>query len=331
MYLTRLNSLEGFENYVSAKGANPIELLRQVGLTSAQLREPNNYCAYATVAEALELAAVACNEPLFGLGLAQAQTLGIVRDLVLTISQQPTLASALELTNRYAYLQAGGVSVITHIAGERCRLEFESQASSRLGLNQKILLSVGQLGKLVVHLMGLEKPTFPLCVRQAAPANTALPPDLVARVRFRADFNGLEIPSSWLNRAPRHDSDAVRVHFETLITELQAHYPDSLEDQVRSIIGSLLPTGECTVDNVARSLGMTARTLQKRLKEASYSFSALLHEVRAAIAKQHLASPDTSVTKLAFHLGYADVAVFSRQFRGWTGVSPREWQKGAAQ
>ena len=327
MFLVNLKSLEGYERYVRLLGGNPVLLLRKAGLSSAQIDTPNAYAAYTTVAEALEVAALDREEPLFSLGLSHYQPLIIVRDLVLTLTQQPTLRDALEMMSRYAYLQAGGVSVTLREVNDRCHVEFHSLASSRLGLTQKIQLSVGQLSRLVAELLGLESPSFPLCLQQRAPQTTRINPELFQRIRFDAAFDGLDIPVAWLSRKPKQDDSAIKGHFDTLVAALQQNYPDNLEDQVRSIMGNLLPTGECTVDNVARSLDMTARTLQKKLKENGSSFTSLLHQVRADIAKQYLSATNTSVTKLALQLGYADVAVFSRQFKGWTGNSPKEWQK----
>jgi AraC-like DNA-binding protein len=92
------------------------------------------------------------------------------------------------------------------------------------------------------------------------------------------------------------------------------------------LIGSLLNTGECNIDAVSNSLGLQPRVLQKRLKAENSSFSRLLQDTRLEIAKQNLLHDKTSITDLALNLGYADVSVFSRHFKQWTGVSPRNWR-----
>ncbi|WP_223464182.1 helix-turn-helix domain-containing protein [Pseudomonas sp. GL-RE-26] len=66
--------------------------------------------------------------------------------------------------------------------------------------------------------------------------------------------------------------------------------------------------------------------LQKRLQAEGSRFSQLLQETRLEIAKQNLLRDKTSITDLALNLGYADVSVFSRHFKQWTGFSPRNWR-----
>ncbi|MDX1819212.1 MAG: AraC family transcriptional regulator, partial [Marinobacter sp.] len=75
------------------------------------------------------------------------------------------------------------------------------------------------------------------------------------------------------------------------------------------------------------ALGMHHRTLQSRLRELGISYRQLLRRTRQRLAEQHLRFDSLSVTDLALQLGYAEVAVFSRHFRQWTGLSPRAWQK----
>ena len=73
------------------------------------------------------------------------------------------------------------------------------------------------------------------------------------------------------------------------------------------------------------------RVLQKRLAQQNSGYSKLLRETRQQIAEQYLANNSMSVTDLALNLGYAEVAVFSRHFKQWTGESPRQWQQRRAQ
>ena len=93
------------------------------------------------------------------------------------------------------------------------------------------------------------------------------------------------------------------------------------------MIGRLLPVGDCSIEAVAATLNMHPRTLQGRLRENGTSYRTILQETRQGLAEHHLRYGRGSVTDLALQLGYAEVAVFSRHFKRWCGVSPREWQK----
>ena len=68
---------------------------------------------------------------------------------------------------------------------------------------------------------------------------------------------------------------------------------------------------------------MSLRNLQRRLEEEGTSYRQALNETRRDIARSYLDEGHTSVTEIAFLLGFADTSGFSRAFRRWTGLSPR--------
>ena len=119
----------------------------------------------------------------------------------------------------------------------------------------------------------------------------------------------------------------MRQHFREFVHLLEQRYPDNLRDQVKDIMGQLLPSGECSVGRVAATLDVHSRVLQKRLQKEGTNYAVLLRETRLDIAKQHLRARTMAITDLALNLGYAEVSVFSRNFKQWTGLSPRAWQK----
>jgi AraC-like DNA-binding protein len=129
---------------------------------------------------------------------------------------------------------------------------------------------------------------------------------------------------------PHNDPEALRRHFEEYAQFLQTRYPDCLQDQVRDIIGQALPSGECSLERVAATLELHPRVLQKRLQQEGSSYVKLLQDTRLTIAREHLRVGSMSITDLALNLGYADVSVFSRNFRRLTGMSARQWQQATA-
>jgi AraC-like DNA-binding protein len=78
---------------------------------------------------------------------------------------------------------------------------------------------------------------------------------------------------------------------------------------------------------VARALGMSARTLARRLQEAGTSYQAALEETRRGLALDLLGDPALAVYELAFLLGYTEPSTFHRAFRRWTGESPLAWRR----
>ena len=329
MFLIRSGAMEGYERLVAELGENPVRLMARVDLSHAQLRNPNTYISYTRLAELLQLTADACADPLFGLRLSQLQTSTVLGDLAMTLAQLPTVGDALGNVNRHLYLHARGVHLRQSQRDAYLQLELDFDISGSRGLQQLAQMSVGQLANFLTELLDLDAPKFPILLRQSPPVSNGRheDPQLLSRVVFGAEGDGIRIPAAWLARKPHRDEEALRRHFQDFMTLLEQRYPNNLQDQVRDIVGQILPSGECRIERVAAMLDLHPRVLQKRLQKQGASYVKLLQQTRRELAEQHLRHQSMSVTDLALNLGYADVSVFSRHFKQWTGLSPRNWQQ----
>jgi len=87
-------------------------------------------------------------------------------------------------------------------------------------------------------------------------------------------------------------------------------------------------TGERpSIDKVARELGLSARTLQRRLGELGTTYQALLDDVRRDASRRLLASTDLDAGEVAFLLGFEELNSFSRAFHAWEGATPSRWRE----
>uniref|UniRef100_Q0HQA8 Transcriptional regulator, AraC family n=1 Tax=Shewanella sp. (strain MR-7) TaxID=60481 RepID=Q0HQA8_SHESR len=326
MYLVRSGAVAQFEQLVLELGENPIEMIQQAGLRQAQFRDPNTYIAYPRLAELLEIAAQRCQQPLFGLMLAQRQTLLVLGDLPMLVSRAATVADALARVNDYLYLHASGVSLQLQPLGDIVRLVLSINVNSPRGIDQLMQMSVAQLAMFVSSLLNINISTLPLHFCQNKPSDIGSQ-RFAHLARFRESFDGVVLKTSQLMGRNYHDEEALNRHLQSHLHFLQSHYPDYLADQARDLIHRLLPTGECCIERVSTALGMHERTLQTRLKETGQSYRQLLQDVRQNIAQQQLSYGTQTITELALQLGYAEVAVFSRHFKTWTGFSPKQWQQ----
>jgi len=314
-------------------GGNPVKLMREAGLGQPQFRNPNTYISYSKLAELLEITALACDCPLFGLLLARRQTSAVLGDLPLILSQRGTVGDALENIDQFLYLHARGAQLKQRYRGDTVELELVFEISSPRGLNQLIQMSVGHLANFTAELLNIDKASQPIFLRQHTPRleGRESGPHPYSRVTFDADHDGIRLPARWLDRKSHRNEQVLQAHFQDYLRQLQQRYPDNLQDQVRDIVGRMLPTGECSVEQVAATLDLHPRVLQKRLQQLGSSYGTLLRETRREIAEQHLRHGAMGVTELALNLGYADVSVFSRNFKRWTGLSPRKWQSTRSQ
>ncbi len=96
---------------------------------------------------------------------------------------------------------------------------------------------------------------------------------------------------------------------------------------VRRVIGALLRARRPDIRLVAEMGGMGVRTLQRRLAEAGVSFARLVAEARLDKAVRLLEDPGIKLVDIALELGFSDHAHFTRAFRQWTGIAPREFRR----
>ena len=98
--------------------------------------------------------------------------------------------------------------------------------------------------------------------------------------------------------------------------------------KVRKAISNLLPTGHPGLAEVAAQLGISPRTLQRRLAGMNLSHSQLVNQTRITTACQRLAHRDVHISEIAREIGFATPSAFSRAFQSWTGTSPSDFRKG---
>ena len=101
---------------------------------------------------------------------------------------------------------------------------------------------------------------------------------------------------------------------------------DTISARVRSALVELLPGGACAIDDVCRALGLSRRTLQRKLKEENTSFQQQLNHTRELLTKNYLRNTTLSAEDIAYLLGYQDLNSFYRAFSLWTGKSISEYK-----
>ncbi|MFO0629672.1 MAG: AraC family transcriptional regulator ligand-binding domain-containing protein [Polyangiales bacterium] len=115
---------------------------------------------------------------------------------------------------------------------------------------------------------------------------------------------------------------------DALLTELPA--ARSFAERTRHAVVESLRDGEPRLDDVARRLAVSGRTLHRRLGEEGTGFARLVDDVRRARAHALLEDARLSAAEVAFVLGYAEAGAFFRAFRRWTGTTPQAWRAGTA-
>ncbi len=102
------------------------------------------------------------------------------------------------------------------------------------------------------------------------------------------------------------------------------------EQRVRSAIETLLPDGEPTAESIAEALHLSPRSLERHLADEGCCYDLLLNQCRQNLALLHMSEPQTSLSEVAWLLGFGDTDSLSRAFKRWTGLTPEQYRNGLA-
>jgi AraC-like DNA-binding protein len=303
------------------------ELLRDVGLRREQLTRPDAHIPFAAHVRLLEHAARALEEPCFGFRLGAAVELTEAGLLAYLALSSRDLRAALRNMCRYsAILTEGAVGELREEAGEaRLLLSVVDPAgmASRQVVEFGVTLLVRHLGALTGHRARLIR--VELCHDTACPA---LARHLGLPVAVHQPHNAVVFDASSLS-VPVVNSDArLLAILQRYSDDLLAQRPrdGELVTRVEHWILKTLHTGECGTAELARSLGMSARTLRRRLAEHGLTPARLVEQLRRELAKKYLAEDTYPLARITYLLGYGDLATFTRAFRRWTGTTPTKWR-----
>jgi AraC-like DNA-binding protein len=145
-------------------------------------------------------------------------------------------------------------------------------------------------------------------------------------LRFDAEVSGIVFATSWLDQAIPGADPRLRELVQRAIQQARASSTMSFADLVRAALHQMVLSGTSSADNVALLFGIHERTLRKRLTAEGTSLQSLVSQTRFELAKQLLENTELPLSEIASALHFADAAVFSRAFRGWSNTNPRNWR-----
>ncbi|MBB3084448.1 AraC family transcriptional regulator [Geodermatophilus sabuli] len=323
----RCATLDGYVRVARSCGLDPARLLAGEGLTVADLAVPDKWVPAAAVARLLDRTAVESGVEDVALRLAGVRRLATLGPLSVVLRQEPDLRSALSLLCRYEHSYNEALRLRLEEAGDlatmRLWFEFGEPAPAR----QALELATATLVGIVRELLGRQWEPLSLCFTHRAPASTAAHRAVFGpRLQFEHDFTGLVFYAAELDATNTMSDPLLRPYADQLREALGAPPAATVTGQVTQLVEMLLPVGRCSTRQVAGSLGMTERTLHRRLAAEGRSFSSIVHEVRAALAERHLAADRYTLTDVSELLGFTAPSAFSRWFRQQFGMSPSAWR-----
>ncbi len=147
------------------------------------------------------------------------------------------------------------------------------------------------------------------------------------RIAFAQPATAVAFPRALLLRPLPLAAAEVGVRVHDLQAWMASGPAHDLPGSVQQVVETLSWAGYPSIPATAHVVGMSVRSLQRRLADAGISYEGLVARARFAAAVDLLEETNAKILDIAFDLGYADHAHFSRAFRRWTGTSPREFRR----
>jgi len=302
-------------------------LLRRAGLPAGLFEQEK---AYVTTSELFALwrsVGEMSSDPGIGLKLGAETRLARSHPAAIAVMCSRTFEDALLRLGRYKQLTCPE-EIRVHRKAQETAVEFfylearEPQPAVLVDMVLSWILGVGR--------QGTDGQITPLRVELARPVKhrALLESHFGCRVRFKADRNALVFRSSDLNRAfVTHNEELLSVLGTHVESELKARNASvTVREQVKQTLTRLLAGKRPALQDVAQELGLSARTLQRRLTDAGITFQQLVEDTRRELAHHYLKQRSVELNEAAFLLGFEDANSFFRAFQGWEGTSPTVWR-----
>ncbi len=306
-------------------GADAGELAREAGVDAATIDDPEARIPEDRLLTLYDLAASATGDDCFGLHVGERVDLRGFDVLGYAVMNSATVGEALDRTVRYYAIWTDGSAFATETAGRDARLRYEYRGRRDAPRRHECEATLAMVVVSIRALLDDDWTPHRVAFEHAAPTCGSEHGRVFGvRPRFGARANEIAFERALLDRrisrADASLSEIVDRHAEELLA--RAPTPDDIVGRVRRCLDEALRGGDPSLGAIARRLGASPRTLQRRLRDEETSHQELLDETRRALALRYVARRDVSLAEIAYLLGYSEPAAFHRAFRRWTGETP---------
>jgi AraC-like DNA-binding protein len=291
----------------------------------APLVDPDR--AHAPASALVDAAELVADDAELGLRLAEATAMRALSPVVYLMMSGPDLGAALADLTRFAPVAVHRPTTAALLVdAETTTLVFGPEPGGRAYTEYLAALLV-RLFRYLVDDATLR----PVTARFTHAAPATLPPRheiFGAQLHWSQPRNAIVLSAAQARLPCVHASDTLHaLHERALEAALEAELEDALLGRVRAALASRVGPDLPTMAGVARAVGLSERTLQRRLGERGTSFERLLQDVRRQRTLELLAQPSLTIQSVALEMGYHDASSFHRAFRAWTGLTPAVYRQ----
>lgn len=324
----RVATLRALPALLASLGADAAAVLRAARIDARLFDDPDAVIPIAVRGRCLALAAEATNCEHLGLligGRLAAEDFGWPGRLMLASA---TVGEALSALQQFWHLHNSALVMLLRRVGEEVEFGCAVMDSTQPGLAVFEDASMMAAKNLLCRMLGAQWcPTVVHLPRRLPRAPEIYERSFSAPCRFNAPASVIRFPAEVLQQSLPHASfPAAAATLARLRSEALAADSQSWTDRVRRMAFTLLMQGGCSQQNLAEAIGLSSRTMNRRLAAAGVSYVEIVDAARYSVSRRLLRETDMSLADVARVLGYVEPASFTRAFRRWAGMSPARWR-----
>jgi AraC-like DNA-binding protein len=318
---------------LKSAGVPVVPLLRRVGLTPEVIADPEERLNVRSQITLLDEAAIALQDDCLGFTLARdfdPRALGL---LYYVMASSQTLGDALKRVARYSQTTNEAL-VVRYREGNRLIINLSYSGVPRHSDRHQIEFCMFAVLRICRVLTGRNLVPQDFWIsHHRSETNSEMARFVGTAMEFGAttdefalDANARELP---LIHADSYLNNVVSKYCEAALADQRGNV-SQLRTRVENAMSSLLPHGRVVADDIARSLGMSKRTLARKLSDEGLNFTEVLQQLRRDLAVRYLDDPKLHISKIAWLLGFNDVSAFTHAFKRWTGKTPSQMRTAGA-
>jgi AraC-like DNA-binding protein len=316
----------------TAAGLDPGPLLRTSGLTSSEIHDRQARLDARRQIAFLNLVADALPDELLGFHLAEAFDLREGGLLYFVPASSATLGEAFARAERYSTITNEGVRLRCQEASD-LSLRYSYVGVARHMDRHQVEFWARMVVRMCQTLTGTElRPVRISFAHPRCSASGQLAAFFDCEVAFDSEADDVAFARGasqlrLVNADPYLNELLVRYGEEALAQRTDPASP--IRASVENVLAPLLPHGKGRAGEVARALGMSERTMARRLAAENLTFLSIREEMRKDLALCYLKDTSTSISRIAWMLGFTEVSAFTHAFRRWTGMTPTQMRARA--
>ena len=311
-------------------GKDPGAILAQAGATAEQAYDDSIRLEVSKEIRILNLAAEELGDELLGFHLGRNFDLREIGLVYYVIASSERLADAIRNAERYSRIINEGIRLHFREDDRTATIALDYLDVDRHSDRHQIEFWLVTVMRICRQITDNRLAPLHLRIRhRRAPSPTDFKTFFGTDVEFGAGADEVVFPvpvaslpvvkrDNYLNDLLRRYAD------ESLARRPRQHGHVRLA--VENTLPQVLPHGKPHASEVARQLGMSTRTLSRKLSTEGVAFADILDQLRSALAQDYLSERELPVSEIAWLLGYSEVSSFTHAFKRWTGKTPRQFR-----